>query len=70
LLPEPEQPDMREAWIDLECSHCGEIWEANPADLPAPVEPFTCPHCGQNGTTSEFAKTTRGFEILAEFHAD
>jgi hypothetical protein len=60
---------MNEAWIDLQCSTCGETWEANPADLPEPDAGFTCPHCGATGSTGEFARTTRGFEILEEFHA-
>lgn len=59
---------MPEAWIELECPACGVDWEANPADLPAPGEDFECRSCGAERPTSEFAKTTRGLEILAEFH--
>jgi len=59
---------MPEAWITLECPECGEDWEANPADLPAPDDAFTCNHCGKTHPISEFAKTKRGFEILESFH--
>ncbi|MFB6310985.1 MAG: hypothetical protein ABEH64_07360 [Salinirussus sp.] len=59
---------MNEAWIELQCPACGEDWEANPAELPAPDERFRCNHCGEERPTGEFALTTRGFEILEEFH--
>lgn len=59
---------MPEAWVTLECPSCAEAWEANPSDLPAPGEPFTCNHCGGTHSISEFTKTQRGFEILESFH--
>lgn len=59
---------MQEAWITLECPDCSETWEADPSDLPAPGKPFTCRHCGQTSSVSEFPKTQRGFEVLAAAH--
>lgn len=59
---------MREAWVTLECPNCHETWESNPGDLPAPGEEFTCNHCGETRSISEFTKTQRGFEILESFH--
>ncbi len=59
---------MHEAWIQLVCPDCAEIWEANPTDLPAPFEQFECPYCGNDRKTSEFMKTPRDLEILETFH--
>jgi len=60
---------MQEAWIQLQCPDCGEQWEANPADLPEPHRDFDCKDCEGTRPLSEFAKTTRDFEIIEEFHA-
>lgn len=61
---------MTEAWIQLECPACGEQWEANPTDMPASGEEFTCTHCGDARHTAEFMRTTRSLEILEEFHGE
>ncbi|MEF8852964.1 MAG: hypothetical protein V5A44_09765 [Haloarculaceae archaeon] len=60
---------MQEAWIQLQCPDCEAQWEANPADLPEPQATLTCEDCGETRRVSEFTKTARDFEILAEFHA-
>jgi hypothetical protein len=59
---------MQEAWIQLLCPECGETWEANPADLPAPRERLHCTHCEAHRPTAEFARTDRDYEILKQFH--
>lgn len=59
---------MQEAWIQLHCPDCQENWEANPADLPEPDSEFSCQHCDSARPTAEFVKTTRGLEILRDFH--
>jgi len=59
---------MHEAWIELQCPNCEELWEANPTELPPPTEPFGCPHCHTSRKTAEFMKTTRDLEILETFH--
>lgn len=60
---------MTEAWIQLLCPDCREHWEANPADLPAPGEPFECSACGERRSVSEFARTGRDLEIIEQFQA-
>jgi len=60
---------MQDAWIQLQCPNCDEQWEANPADLDEPAAEFTCDHCGATNHLSEFAKTTRDFEVLEEFQS-
>lgn len=59
---------MPEAWIQLLCPECGEGWEENPSDLPAPGERYECPHCGARAPVSEFMRTERDLDILEEFH--
>lgn len=59
---------MQEAWIQLQCPDCAEQWEANPSDVPEPGDALTCEHCDATRRVSEFAKTTRDFEILESFH--
>ncbi|MFB6164855.1 MAG: zinc-ribbon domain-containing protein [Haloarculaceae archaeon] len=59
---------MPEAWIQLQCPNCQEVWELNPADLPAPDRAFTCSLCGATFPTSEFERTQRGLRILESFH--
>lgn len=59
---------MPEAWVQLRCPACGESWEANPSDLPAPGEEFACDHCDARRPTAEFMRTQRDLEILEEFH--
>lgn len=59
---------MPEAWIQLQCPECQEGWEANPSELPAPGNRYTCDHCGAQRSISEFMRTGRGLEILEEFH--
>lgn len=61
---------MKEAWIQLACPACGEHWQANPADLPAPDDPFTCNNCSEERPTAEFMRTTRSLEILESFHEE
>jgi len=61
---------MTDAWIQLQCPNCGETWEANPGDLPAPDRDFNCNHCGRTRPLSEFAQTARDLDVLEEFHAD
>ena len=61
---------MREGWIRLECADCGEQWDADPADLPAPGNEFRCDHCGSERPVAEFPKTPRGLDILKEFHGE
>ena len=64
-----QRPTMTEAWIQLTCPDCSEHWEANPADLPAPGDPFDCPACGERRSVSEFTRTGRDLEILEQFQA-
>lgn len=59
---------MQEGWIQLECVDCGQQWQANPANLPAPGNEFTCDECGAERPVAEFVKTQRGYDVLAEFH--
>lgn len=59
---------MNEAWIQLQCPDCEATWEADPADLPAPDADHGCDNCGATRPTGEFARSTRDFEILSEFH--
>jgi predicted RNA-binding Zn-ribbon protein involved in translation (DUF1610 family) len=59
---------MTEAWVQLRCPECGETWEANPAELPAPGERFACGHCGDERPIAEFMRTGRSLEILESFH--
>ena len=59
---------MQEAWIQLHCPDCEKWWEANPADLPATENAYTCEDCETTRRISEFTKTLRDFEILAECH--
>lgn len=61
---------MVEAWIQLQCPDCGENWERNPTDLPAPDEEFACTHCGERRPTAEFMRNTRDLEILSTFHEE
>lgn len=60
---------MDEAWIQLQCPNCGETWEANPSDLPAPGTDYSCRSCEATNPTREFMRTARDLEILKEFHA-
>lgn len=60
---------MPEAFIRLVCPSCGESWEDNPVDLPAPPDRFECGSCGERRPTAEFMRTARDLEILEEFHA-
>lgn len=59
---------MSEAWIPLECPHCGDDWEMNPASLPHPEAEFVCEACADTDRTAAFVKTKRGLDILQEFH--
>ncbi|WP_435362295.1 hypothetical protein [Haloarchaeobius sp. DFWS5] len=61
---------MRKAWIQLQCSACGETWESDPVELASPKTPFTCKHCGSERRLSEFAQTATDLKILRDFHAE
>ena len=63
-----ESLSMHEAWIQLLCPDCEEVWEANPTDLQPPAEQFRCPYCDTERKTAEFMKATRDLEILETLH--
>jgi uncharacterized Zn ribbon protein len=60
---------MNEAWIQLQCPECETTWEENPAEMPEPDAEYACDSCGTTRSAGEFARSTRDFEILADFHA-
>ncbi|WP_276271832.1 hypothetical protein [Haloarcula litorea] len=59
---------MQEAWIELQCPDCGETWEEQPSELPAPDSSFDCAECGSTHRLAEFMKTSRDLEVLEQFH--
>lgn len=59
---------MQEAWIDLECPNCGELWEATLTDLPEPGGEHSCRHCGDTRSMVEFPRTARDLDVLESFH--
>lgn len=59
---------MQEAWIELECPSCGELWEAKLDDLPGPEGEHECQNCGDRRPMVELAQTERELEILESFH--
>lgn len=58
---------MVEAWIQLRCPACEQVWEASPTDLPAPDVSFECASCGERRSTAQFMKAQRDLEILKQF---
>lgn len=48
----------------LVCPECTKDWEANPGDLPAVDENFSCPDCHATRRTAEFMRTDRDLENL------
>lgn len=58
---------MVEAWIQLRCPSCDQIWESSPSKLPAPDAAFECSHCGEERTVAQFMKDQRDLEILKQF---
>lgn len=58
---------MVEAWIQLRCPTCEQLWESSPTDLPAPSADYECSSCGATRSTAEFMKDQRDLEILKQF---
>ena len=58
---------MNAAWIPLECTDCGEKWEATPDSLPEPDAEFECPYCGVQSSVKSFVRTEEGLKILEAF---
>lgn len=57
---------MQEAYAELTCPDCEKLWEETATDVPAPKESFTCPSCGSQHRTAEFARTERDLAVLRE----
>lgn len=63
----PNVSAMVEAWIELRCPACEQVWESSPTDLPAADAKFECASCGERRTTAQFMKDQRDLEILKQF---
>lgn len=59
---------MSEAFVQLLCPVCGKDWQANLNELPEPGEEVTCDDCDAARPISEFTRTQRDFEVLANFY--
>jgi len=58
---------MVQAWIQLRCPSCEQMWESSPTDLPPPTADFECASCGERRSTAQFMKDQRDLEILKQF---
>ena len=59
---------MSDAFVRILCPSCGKDWQANLNKVPEPGAEMTCDDCGTTRSVSEFTRTSRDFEILAEFY--
>lgn len=59
---------MKESWVNVYCTECGDESSRKVSSLPEPSEQYRC-GCGREAPVSEFLETERDLEVYESLKA-